>query len=1208
MSFVHLHCHSEYSLLDGANRIDDLIERALELEQPALAITDHGNLHAAWTFQEKAKKAGIKPIIGMEAYVAPGDRRVRARPAPGAKPYYHLVLLAQNTAGYKNLVKLSSLAFTEGFYTKPRVDRELLAKYADGIIVSSACMAGEIATHLMEGRYDEAKAVASWYADVFKDRYYLEVQAHDSEGQSRLNAEVFRLASDLSLPVVATNDAHFLSADDHDAHDVLLCIGLGKDRSDSDRMRYDRGLYFKNHEEIAAKFPDRPDVLTQTLGIADTAGIEFGKKYHVPSFPLPPDVATENELLVRLAERGARERYAGGAESGQPLPPQVKERLDYELGVITKTGYAGYFLIVADFIKAARDRGIPVGPGRGSAAGSLVAYALQITDVCPLKYDLLFERFLNPERVSMPDIDVDFCFERRGEVIEYVREKYGKDAVGQIVTFGTLKSRAAIKDVGRTLGFLPSETDALAKLIPNQPNFSLTVKEAVDEIAEVKKLYRTDERYRQLLDYAIALEGLSRHTGVHAAGVVIAPGPLDEYVPVCTQETKGSGNREPGTGNRDSSGDERVIVTQYDMNCLEKAGMLKMDFLGLTTLTVIKDALDAIATRTGQRPDLDALGDDDPEVYRMLRAGRTTGVFQFESPLATDMLRAMRCDRFDDLVASNALMRPGPLDAGMHRVYQKRKRGEEPVLYALPELESILEPTYGVITYQEQVMRIAQVLAGISLAEADVLRKAVGKKDAELIKKELGKFVEKAVRRGYNKKIIDDLAGQIETFGRYGFNKSHSVAYSVISYHTAWLKAHYPAEFMAALLSSSIGDTDSVVKFINEARELGIEVLAPDVNESGYKFTVLDEKRIRFGLGAIRNVGKAAIESMLAARTEKPFTSLFDLCERVDLRLCNKRVFEALIYSGAVDNLGGHRSQYVTVLDSAIQEASLKQQEIESGQGSLFGESARALWADGDRESGTNGAAATHRAQLPNIAPMSEAERLTKEKEILGFYISGHPLEPYRTECELFATHTVSQLGQWAEGVMSLGVVVTAIKRQVSKRSGAEFARLTVEDFSGSSEVLVFPENWTVLSDRIRSDIPLLVRGGYSRRDQGTDNPTFIIESVQRFEELRIAGQVTIAIDLSGIGNPREPSGAGQMGIDGMNGGVTAVTPDIMQDVRAVAEAHPGAAPLEIRWNDGNGTQARLRSRSIKLSATNAALTELRALLGQERVRLVRGS
>jgi DNA polymerase-3 subunit alpha len=1214
MSFVHLHCHSEYSLLDGANRIDDLIERALELEQPALAITDHGNLHAAWTFQEKAKKAGIKPIIGMEAYVAPGDRRVRARPAPGAKPYYHLVLLAQNTTGYRNLVKLSSLGFTEGFYTKPRVDREILAKYSEGIIVSSACLAGEVATHLMEGRYDDAKAAASWYADVFPDRYFLEVQAHDSEGQARLNAEIFRLADDTGLPVIATNDAHFLSADDHDAHDILLCIGLGKDRADTDRMRYDRGLYFKNHEEIAAKFPDRPDVLTQTLAIADTAGIEFGKKYHVPSFPLPAGVETENALLVRLAEEGARERYAGGANSGQPLPAHVKERLDYELGVITKTGYAGYFLIVADFIKAARDRGIPVGPGRGSAAGSLVAYALRITDVCPLKYDLLFERFLNPERVSMPDIDVDFCFERRGEVIEYVREKYGKDAVGQIVTFGTLKSRAAIKDVGRTLGFLPAETDALAKLIPNQPNFSLTVKEAVAEIPDVKKLYRTDERYRQLLDYAIALEGLSRHTGVHAAGVVIAPGPLDEYVPVCTQETKGSGKGErsfadaqdrAGSGNGGSVADERVIVTQYDMNCLEKAGMLKMDFLGLTTLTVIKDALDAVQARTGNRPDLDALGDDDPDVYRMLRAGRTTGVFQFESPLATDMLRAIRCDRFDDLVASNALMRPGPLDAGMHRVYQKRKRGEEPVVYALPELEPILEPTYGVITYQEQVMRIAQVLAGISLAEADVLRKAVGKKDAELIKQELGKFITKAVGRGYDKRIIDDLAGQIETFGRYGFNKSHSVAYSVISYHTAWLKAHYPAEFMAALLSSSIGDTDSVVKFINEARELGIEVLAPDVNESGYKFTVIGEKRIRFGLGAIRNVGRAAIESMLAARAEKPFTSLFDLCERVDLRLCNKRVFEALVYSGAVDGLGGHRSQYIAVLDSAIQEASLKQDEREQGQGSLFG----GLGTGDSGLGGENGSTSRGHLALPNIAPMSEAERLTKEKEIIGFYISGHPLEPYRTECELFATHTVSQLGQWTEGAMSLGVVVTAVKRQVSKRSGAEFARLTVEDFSGSSEVLVFPENWSVLSDRIRTDVPLLVRGGYSRRDQGADNPTFIIESVQRFEELRIAGQVTVAIELSGAGRAGDASRrSGQAGNreQGTNA-LTPLLPDVMQDVRAVAEAHPGAAPLEIRWDDGNGTQARLRSRSIKLSATNAALTELRALLGQERVRLVRG-
>ena len=1162
MSFVHLHCHSEYSLLDGANRIDGLIKRAQEFEQPALAITDHGNLHAAWEFQEKAHKAKIKPIIGMEAYVAPGDRRTRTRATPGSKPYYHLVLLARDMAGYRNLVKLSSLAYTEGFYSKPRVDRELLAKYNEGIVVSSACLAGEVAQHLMADELDAAREAASWYAELFEGRYYLEVQAHESEGQAKLNARVFSLAEELGLPVVATNDAHFLRADDHDAHDILLCIGLGKDRSDPDRMRYDRGLYFKSAPEIAKHFAGRPDVLENTLKIADEVSVEFGKKYHVPAFPLPAGVATENELLTTLATAGAKVRY------GDPLPDDARERLEYELGVITKTGYAGYFLIVADFIKAARDRGIPVGPGRGSAAGSLVAYALRITDVCPLKYDLLFERFLNPERVSMPDVDVDFCFERRGEVIEYVRQKYGKESVCQIVTFGTMKSRAAIKDVGRTLGFTPAETDALAKLIPNQPNFSLTVKEAIEQVPDVAKLYRTDERYRQLLDYAMALEGLSRHTGVHAAGVVIAPGPVDDYVPICTQSSKGAG----------SGDDESVIVSQYDMNCLEHAGMLKMDFLGLTTLTVIHDALVSIKERTGVEIDVDAIPFDDEKVYQMLRAGRTTGVFQFESPLATDLLRGMRCDRFDDLVASNALMRPGPLDAGMHRVYQRRKRGEEPVTYALPEMEAILEPTYGVITYQEQVMRVAQVLAGISLAEADVLRKAVGKKDAELIKLELGKFVEKAVGRGYDRRIIEELSGQIETFGRYGFNKSHAVAYSVISYQTAWLKAHYPAEFMAALMSSSIGDTDSVVKFINEAREVGIEVLAPDVNESGYKFTVIGEKRIRFGLGAIRNVGKSAIDSILAARAERPFTSFFDFCDRIDLRLCNKRVFEALIASGALDNVGGHRAQYWAVLDSALQEASLKQQEAAMGQFSLLGS--------------IDGAAPVQAPRvLPNIAELQESERLTREKEILGFYISGHPLEPFRLECELFATHTVSQLGKWTDQPVSLGVVVTAIKKQISKRSGAEFARLTVEDFSGSSEVLVFPEAWTLLGDRVKTDIPVLMKGSYSRRDQEADNPTFIVESLAPFVELRLTGQVAVALDLSAGHN---------------------FTPELMRDVRAIVDthstSHTSSPPLEVQWTDGSGTRARLRSRSLRIAVSQAALRDLRGVLGVERVRLVRGS
>ena len=1161
MSFVHLHCHSEYSLLDGANRIDDLIARAQEFEQPALAITDHGNLHGAWEFQTKAHKAGLKPIIGMEAYVAPGDRRQRGRAAAGEKNYYHLVILARDLTGYKNLVKLTSLAYTEGFYGKPRVDRELLARHSEGLIISSACLAGEVAQHLLNDRYDEAKSAAEWYADVFRDRYYLEVQAHEAGDQRRLNEQVFRLAKDLSLPVVATNDAHFLRADDHAAHDVLLCIGLKKDRLDNDRMRYDRGLFFKSAPEISAHFTGRADVLENTLAIADSVDVKFGKTYHVPSFPLPPEVSSENELLVKLSEAGARRRY------GEVLSTEVEERLRFELGVISASGYAGYFLITADFIQAARDKGIPVGPGRGSAAGSLVAYALGITNVCPLKFDLLFERFLNPERVSMPDIDVDFCEERRGEVIDYVREKYGRASVGQIITFGTLKSRACIKDVGRVLGFSPAETDTIAKLIPNQPNFSLTVKAAIKKVPEVSRLYEQDERHQQLFDFAISLEGLSRHAGIHAAGIVIAPGPIDDYVPVCTQESKGSG-----------SGDEdRVVVTQYDMNALEQAGMLKMDFLGLTTLTILSDALRSIKERRGIAIDLDALPLDDDATYRQLRAGRTAGVFQFESPLATDMLRSMRADRFDDLVASNALMRPGPLDAGMHKVYCRRKKGEEPVSYQLPELEEILAPTYGVITYQEQVMRIAQRLAGISLAEADVLRKAVGKKDAKLIRKELGKFTTKAIEKGFAPKIIEEIAGQLETFGRYGFNKSHSVAYSILSYHTAYLKTHYPAEFMAAVLSACTGDTDSVVKYINETRDLGMEILPPDVNESGWKFTVIADKKIRFGLGAIRNVGHSAAESIISARAEKPFTSLYDLCERIDLRTCNRRVFEALIHAGALDRLGGHRAQFVAALDGAMQSASLAQTELATGQGSLFG----ALGGSED------GPVAPLQPTLPNIPPLSEGERLTAEKAILGFYISGHPLEPFRAECELMATHTVSQLGTWSPEPMSLGGVVTSIKRQVSKKSGAEFARLTIEDFSGSTEILVFPEAWASIGDRVKSDIPVMIKGGYSRRDQDADHPTFIVNDITRLAELRATGQFSISLDLDpDAGLPVE----------------------VMRDVRAVADAHPGAAPLELRWRSTDGSPARMRSTSLKLSTAGPALKELRALLGAERVRLVRGS
>ena len=728
MSFVHLHTHSEYSLLDGANRLDDLVRRAEEFEMPALALTDHGCMFGSWEFHRIASRTSVKPILGMEAYVAPGDRRDRT-PRPRAAP----VLPPRPLAGPRRIPQPGPALvdrYLDGFYHRPRIDREVLARYSEGIIVTSACIAGEVAQHLLDDRWDEAREAAAWYANLFDGRYYLEVQAHDTPGQAELNDRIFRLADELGLPVVATNDAHFLRSED-DARRPALHRAGGSGRPQPHALR--PGLYFKSAQEIAERFPDRPDVLENTLAIADSVNLSFEKRYYVPKFPLPEGVPDEKTLLRQITFERARKRF------GDPLPPEIQERLEYELSVISneRADYAGYFLIVQDFINWAKDHGIPVGPGRGSAAGSLVAYVIGITDVDPIQFDLLFERFLNPDRVSMPDIDVDFCYERRGEVIEYVRQKYGKESVGQIITFGTMKSRAVIKDVGRVLGFEPAETDRLAKLVPNSPAFSLTVAEAVEQIPELRELYGTDERVRKLFDYAKVLEGLSRHASVHAAGVVIAPGPIHHYVPVCTQPTRGSG----------ANGDDNVIVTQWDMIALEQAGMLKMDFLGLKTLTVIYDAVRAVrAPRRARHPGpgeayerIEDVPLDDAAVYEMLARGGTTGVFQFESSLATDKLRAMRCDRFEDLVATNALIRPGPLDSGMTDVFIRRKLGKEPVRYPHPLLEEILEPTYGVITYQEQVMRMAQILAGFTLAEADVLR-AVGKKDAELIRQELEKL------------------------------------------------------------------------------------------------------------------------------------------------------------------------------------------------------------------------------------------------------------------------------------------------------------------------------------------------------------------------------------------------------------------------------------------------------------------------------------
>src|SRR5947209_8501944 len=895
MPFVHLHTHSEYSLLDGANRIPDLLDRIRTLGMDSLAITDHGNLHGAWQFYSEAKSRGVRPILGFEAYLAFGSRHKRERPVDAPAAYSHLVLLAKNRTGYRNLIKLSSIGFLEGYYRRPRIDREALEQHKEGLIGLAACLSGEIALYLRQGNEEAAKASARYFAQLFgKDGFWLEVQDHGLAEEKVVSAGMFRLGQELGLPVLATNDAHYLKKDDAEAHDVLLAIGTGKDLDDPNRFRFfGQESYVKSEAEMRPLFSEHPQVLAETARVAELCEFDFEKRYFLPQYPRPAEFASDNELLVHLARAGARERY------GDPLPAAVEQRLVYELDVIQRTGYAGYFLIVYDLIKAARDRGIPTGPGRGSAAGSLVAYALRITDVDPLRFDLLFERFLNPERVSMPDIDLDFCFERRGEVIEYLRAR---------------------------------------------------------------------------------IEGLARHASVHAAGIVIAPGPLSEYVPVCLAPQGAD-----------------AIITQYDMVSLEKVGMLKIDLLGLKTLTVIHDAVQMIRERHGVTLDPAALDLEDPDVYRLLRSGRTAGVFQFESPLATDCLRNMKCDRFVDLVATNALLRPGPLDAGMHLVFINRKLGRDKVRYPHPDLEQILAPTYGVITYQEQVMRIANVLAGYSLAEADVLRKAVGKKIQKLIDAELERFVERAAARGHDRRVIVDIAAQIATFGRYGFPKAHAVAYSILSYQTAWLKTHYPAEFMAALLSSEIGNTDQVVTYINEARELGLEVLPPDVNESGFKFTVVGDTRIRFGLGAVKNVGEGAIASILAGRRDGgPYRSLVELCDHIDLRLCNKRVLEALIDAGACDSLGGHRAQFVAALEHAFGEAQVRQQERESGQHALFGEETPVPPPP---------------PPPPDGLPRPRHRRPQREKGGPGFFLSRHPLPQYPPPGERFGARATPPLG-----------------------------------------------------------------------------------------------------------------------------------------------------------------------------------------------------
>ena len=1058
-NFIHLHNHSHYSLLDGACRIDDLVRAAVENDMDALALTDHGVMFGAVEFYQKCDEAGIKPIIGVEAYVAPRSRKEKALDKGGVSDTsYHLLLLAKNERGYKNLMYMVSMGFLEGFYYRPRIDKELLRQYHEGIIAASACLKGEVAYKFHHKGFDAALEAAKEYREIFGDDYYLEVQNHGFPEEDEAREAIFEISRVLDIPVIATNDIHYLRREHAMPHDVLICLQTGKDRDDPKRLRYNTDeIYFKSQKEMAALFPDHPEVLSMTREIADKCSLALDfKSVHLPKFELPEEDSnlSLDEFLEKLAREGLKKRY-------ETITPEIEQRLQYELEVIRKTGYAGYFLIVWDFIQAAKQRGIPVGPGRGSAAGSLVAYCIGITNLDPIKYDLLFERFLNPERVTMPDIDIDFCYERREEVIQYVREKYGEKNVTQIITFGTMAARAVIRDVGRVLKISYSEVDRIAKMIP--ATLGIKLDEALETVEELREMAKADATHQQLIEYSRVLEGLARHASTHAAGVVITPKELTEYTPLY---------KSPSTGD---------ITTQYDMKSLEAIGVLKMDFLGLRTLTVIDHTLKALKKR-GIEIDIDNIPLDDAETYKIFSEGETTAVFQFESNGMREYLRKLRPQCIEDLIAMNALYRPGPMD--MIDEFIARKHGRQKIEYLHPKLEPILKETYGVIVYQEQVMRIASELAGFSLGKADILRRAMGKKKAELMAQMRKEFIAGAVERGVDRKTAEEIFNLMDRFAKYGFNKSHAACYSIIAYQTAYLKAHYPAEFMAATMTSEMGSTDRIVFFMEECKRMGLEVLPPDVNASEANFTVVEGK-IRFGLGAIKNVGLNAIQSIVQARQKGgPFTTLFDFCRRVELRLVNKKVLESLIQAGAMDSLEGNRNQLMAAIDLATNYAANLAESRNRRQASLFD-------ADEQEEIIT--------PALPDLPEWDLMEKLNREKEVLGFYVSGHPLDSYRLEVEAFSNISLGQLQDEKDGkAVSVCGIINTIKNHLDRRNRS-MAFFSLENFTGTIEALAFSDTYQKYMDLIRVDEIVVVQGKLSVREE--EKPKILVDRVLSLTE-----------------------------------------------------------------------------------------------------------
>ena len=1102
--FVHLHVHTDYSLLDGACETTELLDEASRQKMPAVAITDHGNMFAAAKFFNEASKRDVKPIIGCEVYVAKGSRHDRGEKnnggapvaasgdrneeEPGTRGSNHLVLLCESLEGYQNLIKLVSAGFLEGFYYKPRIDYELLSKHSKGLIALGACLKGPVTEPVMNQKMDLARENAYRLRDIFgKNNFFLEVQDQGLDIEKGVNRDLVRLSKETGIPLIATNDCHYLHHEDAHAQEVLLCIQTGKTMGDANRMKFQTDqFYFKTAAEMAQVFRELPEALSRTVDIAARCNVKIDR---IPN-PFPEFKVPEGETPGSYFERVVREGFAArvpGLErlraAGQLANPlsEYEKRLTSEIKMIQQMRYEGYFLIVWDFIHYARTQDVPVGPGRGSAAGSLVSYALRITDVDPLQYNLLFERFLNPERVSMPDIDIDFCMRRRGELIEYVTQKYGRENVAQIITFGTMAAKAAIKDVGRAMDIPYGEVDRLAKLVP--ATLGIELEDALKEAPQLQSAVNSDQRLKDLMAVALRLEGLSRHASTHAAGVVISPKPLTDLVPVYKT-------------NRDE------ITTQYDMNALERIGLLKMDFLGLTTLTVLHDTVQMIERNRGVKVDLDSLTLDDAETYKLFTRGDTTAIFQFESHGMRDILRRYQPTRIEDLTALNALYRPGPIQGGMIDDFINRKHGKKKVTYELPQLKDILEETYGVILYQEQVMQIANRLASFSLGEADILRRAMGKKKKEEMAAQRAKFMAGCAGNKIPEKKAEGIFNLMEEFAGYGFNKSHSCAYALLAYQTAYLKTHYPVEFMAALLTSETGNADKAVKYINEARGMSISILPPDVNESDLYFTPVGEA-IRFGLAAIKNVGENTAKAICDARASQgKFKSLYDFCERIEPRFLNKRVFESLIKSGAMDSMGARESMVASIDDavSAIQRAARIK---ESGQGGFF--------FGGAGES-------THvEFEMRDAAPWSEEERLGSEYAMLGFYVSGHPLAKYASKLEEMKSVCLSEIEGMRNGKEITVAALIVGTRPMRSKKGARWAIFTIQDMTGIQELLAFPEAFGKLENTLKPRVPLLMKVRVQVEEAGTRLSLQEARSMEGMGESKAASPVRIRMNLENM-------------------------------------------------------------------------------------------